>query len=245
MTTTLITGASSGLGAEMARQLAAKGHDLALCARRTDRLAELAEEIRTAHGVRVEYRPLDVNDHAAVRDVTQAFAADFGGLDRVVVNAGLGKGTPLGTGRFDANRDTVLTNVVGAIAQIEAALEVFRAQERGHLVLVASVAALRGLPKSQTAYAASKAALASIGQGLQLELAGSDIAVSVLYPGYIESEMNAGNKSPLLVSTEKGVRSMVSAIEKGSAHAIVPPLPWSVLGRVLEHAPQAVVRRLV
>ena len=244
MTTTLITGASSGLGAEMARQLAALGHDLALCARRTDRLAELAEQITAAHGVRVEYRPLDVNDHAAVRDVTQAFAADFGGIDRYIVNAGLGKGAKIGTGDFAANRDTILTNVVGALAQVEAAMEVFRAQGRGHLVLISSVAALRGLPGVPNAYAASKAALAHIGEGLQLETHGTDITVSVIYPGYIESEMSASQKTPIMASTEKGVRSIVSAIEKGSGHAIVPPMPWSVLGRVLAHAPQAVVRRL-
>ncbi|QWC86275.1 SDR family oxidoreductase [Nocardioidaceae bacterium] len=245
MTVTLITGASSGLGAETARQLAAKGHDLALCARRTDRLEELTAEITAAHDVRVEHRALDVDDHDAVREVVQAFAADFGGLDRVVVNAGIGKGAKLGTGRFDANRDTLLTNVVGALAQIEAALEVFRAQERGHLVLVSSVAALRGLPRAQTAYAASKAALAHLGEGLQMELHGTDISVTVLYPGYIDSEMNHGNTSPLMVSTEKGVRAMVAAMEKGTDHAVVPALPWSVLGRVLEHAPRAIARRLV
>ena len=79
MTTVLITGASSGLGAEMARQLAARGHDLALAARRTDRLEELRAEIAVQHpAVRVEVRALDVNDHDQVFEVFRAFRADFG-----------------------------------------------------------------------------------------------------------------------------------------------------------------------
>jgi NADP-dependent 3-hydroxy acid dehydrogenase YdfG len=146
--TLLITGASSGLGAEMARQFAARGHDLALCARRTDRLESLRAEIAGASpDVRVEVRALDVNDHDAVFEVFRAFRSDFGRIDRVVVNAGLGKGAPLGTGRFAANRDTALTNFVGALAQTEAAVEVFRDQGSGHLVMISSVSAVRGMPR--------------------------------------------------------------------------------------------------
>ena len=109
----LITGASSGLGAEMARQLADRGYDLALCARRTDRLAELATQIATAHPARrVVVKALDVTDHDAVFRVFEEFRDELGGLDKVIVNAGLGKGQPLGTGRFDANRETAETNFI-------------------------------------------------------------------------------------------------------------------------------------
>src|SRR5690554_6704339 len=125
MPTILISGASSGLGAEMARQFAAKGYDLALCARRTEKLEELRAEILAASpDRRVELRALDVNDHDAVFSVFRAFRDDFGSLDRVIVNAGLGKGAPLGTGRFDANRETAMTNFVAALAQTEAAMEI-------------------------------------------------------------------------------------------------------------------------
>ena len=159
MSTILITGASSGLGAEMARQFAALGHDLALCARRTDRLETLKAEIAAAHpDVRVAVKALDVNDHDAVFRVFEEFRDEFGGLDRVIVNAGLGKGQPLGTGRFDANRETAETNFIGALAQTEAAAQIFRAQNAGHLVMVSSFSALRGMPKNITTYAATKAA---------------------------------------------------------------------------------------
>jgi short-subunit dehydrogenase len=253
MSTILITGASSGLGAEMARQFAAKGHDLALCARRTDRLEALRDEILAAHPPqdgtqrRVELRALDVNDDAQVFEVFGAFRDDFGGLDRVVVNAGLGKGAPLGTGRYDVNRETAMTNFVAALAQAEAAMEIFRAQESGHLVLVSSMSAMRGMPKSMTVYAATKAALSHLGEGLQYELLGKPIKVTVLHCGYIASEMNARVQQEVrfMVSTEDGVRSMVDAIEKEKAHAYVPALPWTALAPVMRNAPLSVLKRLL
>jgi short-subunit dehydrogenase len=252
MSTILITGASAGLGAEMARQFAARGHDLALCARRTERLAEIQAEIAASSPERrVAVAALDVNDHDQVFEVFRGFAAELGGLDKVVVNAGLGKGAPLGTGGFTANRETAMTNFVGALAQTEAAMEIFRAQQAGHLVMISSMSAMRGMPKTMTSYAATKAGVAHLAEGIRTELHGKPlgrtIKVTVLYPGYIASEMNDGveGSSPLMVSTEKGVRAMVSAIEKQVADACVPPLPWSVLAPVMKHAPLPLFRRLI
>jgi len=249
-TTILITGASSGLGAEMARQFADLGHDLALFARRTERLDELTAEILTVHpDRRIEVRALDVNDHDAVFTVFRDFAATFGRLDRVVINAGLGKGAPLGTGGFEANRETAMTNFVGALAQTEAAMEVFRAQQGGHLVMVSSMSALRGLPKTVTTYAATKAGVAHLVEGLRTEFYGkSGYDFTVLYPGYIASEMNDGvtaAENKLMVSTEKGVAAMVSAIEKKRGSACVPPLPWAPLSVLMKHAPLPVFRRMI
>ena len=244
----LVTGASSGIGAEMARQLAARGHDLALCARRTDRLEALREEIVAAHpDRRVEVRALDVLDDDQVFEVVRAFREDLGSLDRVVVNAGLGKGAPLGTGRYDANRQTAMTNFVGALAQTEAAMEVFRDQGHGHLVMISSMSAVRGMPRSVTTYAATKAGVAHLAEGLRTELHGTDIKVSVVYPGYIVSEMNDVDaaSTPLMVSTEVGVRAIVEAIEKEKASARVPALPWVPLGLVMRHAPLPLLKRLV
>src|SRR5918994_4766178 len=141
--TILITGASSGLGEEMSRQFAELGYDLALCARRTDRLDALKAELGAAHpDRRVELKALDVNDDDAVFRVFKEFAAEFGTIDRVIINAGLGKGAPLGTGRYDANKATAMTNFVAALAQTEAAMEILRGQAaagtRGHLVMISS-----------------------------------------------------------------------------------------------------------
>lgn len=247
MSTILITGASSGLGAEMARQFAALGHDLALCARRTDRLEALQAEIALGHpGVRVEVRALDVTDHDAVFEVFRAFRDDFGHLDRVVVNAGLGKGQPLGTGRFDANRATAETNFIGALAQTEAAAEIFRAQHAGHLVMISSVSAVRGMPRNLTTYAATKAGVAHLAEGFRADMLGTPVKVTVLYPGFIVSEMSATSTStPLVASTESGVRAMVRAIEKEKASARVPEWPWQPLGFALKHLPLPLARRLM
>lgn len=245
--TILITGASSGLGEEMARQFAALGHDLALCARRTDRLEALRAELLGRHpGRRVEVRALDVNDHDQVFEVFRAFRADLGTIDRVVVNAGTGKGAPLGTGRFDVNRETAVTNFVGALAQAEAAMEIFRDQGSGHLVVISSMSAMRGMPKAGTAYAATKAGVAQLAEGLRVELLGTPIAVSVVYPGYIRSEMNERVKNaPFIVGTQKGVAAIVDAVEKEKARARVPAWPWVPVGAAMKYLPLRVVRRLL
>ena len=246
--TILITGASSGLGAEMARQFAALGYDLALCARRTDRLEELRNDLLEKHpGRRFAVKALDVTDDEAVFRVFREFATELGRIDRVVVNAGLGKGAPLGTGRYDANKQTAMTNFVAALCQSEAAMEIFRAQNAGHFVMISSLSAVRGMPKTLTTYAATKAGVAHLAEGLRAELHGKPIKVTVLYPGYIASEMNekVAQSTPLMASTEKGVTAMVGAIEKEKASAAVPAWPWTPLGFVMKHAPMPVFKKLI
>lgn len=249
--TTLITGASSGLGAEMARQLAALGQDLVLTARRTDRLDALKAEILTAHpDRRVETYAMDVTDDDAVARVFEQAKEALGHVDRVIVNAGLGKGAPYGKGSHYANRQTIETNVLGAAAQAEAAMAIFREQKAGHLVLISSVTALRGMPKSMTTYGATKAFLASLGEGIRSEMLGKpdlDIDVSVIYPGYIRTPMNekVEQKTKFMVDLEDGVRSMVVAIEARKAKALVPPKPWVAIGTAMRVLPLPVVRKLL
>ncbi|WP_433700240.1 SDR family oxidoreductase [Nocardiopsis sp. CA-288880] len=244
--TILISGASAGLGAEMARQFAALGYDLALCARRVDRMEALREEITAAHpGRRVELRALDVTDADAVLSVFGDLADAFGGMDRVIVNAGLGKGAALGTGRHDANRRTAETNFMGALAQTEAAMGIFRAQGHGHLVLISSMSALRGMRRSMTVYAATKAGVSAIAEGLRAErVPGLD--VSVVHPGYIRTGMNerVEQRTRFMVDTVPGVRSMVAAIERRRVKAYVPAWPWVPIGFAMRVLPLSVVSRL-
>jgi len=242
----LITGASSGLGAEMARQFAAKGRDLALCARRLDRLEALRAELTAAQpSITVAVRQLDVTDADAVFTAFRELRDELGGVDRVIVNAGLGKGAPLGTGRFAANRETAMTNFIGSLAQCEAALEHFRAVGAGHLVVVSSMSALRGLPGPLTTYSASKAAVAVLAEGIRADVHATPIVVTTLRPGFIRSEMSGKTETrmPLMAGTEAGVRAMVSAIEREVAVTAVPPWPWKPIGLVLRYAPMRVLRR--
>ena len=249
MPTTLITGASSGLGAEMARQLADRGWDLALAARRIERLEGLRDEILARHpDRRVELRALDVTDDDAVFTVFRAFRDDFGTIDRVVVNAGLGKGAPLGTGRYDANRQTAMTNFVAAPAQTEAAMEIFRDQRRGHLVMISSISAMRGMRKTVTTYAATKAGVAALAEGVQRDARRARPRhprlddLPRLHP---LGDERAGQEDPVHRRHRAGRAAMVEAIEKEKANALVPPWPWVPLGKAMRHLPLPLVRRIM
>ena len=241
----LITGASSGLGAGMARAFAARGRDLALCARRVDRLEELKAELTQRYpSIRVAIAELDVNDHDRVPQVFAALGAEIGGLDRVVVNAGIGKGAPLGSGKLWANKETIETNLVAALVQIETALEIFTKQGHGHLVLISSVLGNKGVGGVKAAYAASKAGVSSLGESLRAQYARGPITVTVIEPGYIESEMTAKTANTMLmVDNRTGVAMMVDAIEKEKGRAIVPGWPWIPLVAVLRALPPRLTRR--
>ncbi|GAS86423.1 SDR family oxidoreductase [Mycolicibacterium brisbanense] len=241
----LITGASSGLGAGMARQFAAKGRDLALCARRTDRLDELKAELADRHPyIKVAVAALDVNDHEAVPRVFGELSEELGGIDRVIVNAGIGKGWPLGEGKPWANKATLETNLVAGLVQIESALEMFKKSGSGHLVLISSVLGNSGVPGGKAAYCASKAGMSSLGESLRAEYDKGPIRVTVIEPGYIESEMTArSNTTMLMVDNETGVRAMVEAIEKEKGRAVVPRWPWAPLTQVLRLLPPKYTKR--
>ena len=242
----LITGASSGLGEEMARQFAALGRNLALAARRTDRLDELRAELTATYpGITVAVRVLDVNDHDAVFKVFGEFREELGSLDRVVVNAGLGKGQPIGTGYFYANKQTAETNFVAALAQCEAAMEAFREQDSGHLVVISSMSAMRGMRGNLSTYAATKAGIAALAEGIRVDTLKTPIKVSTIYPGYIRSEMNDKvKKTPLMVDTVPGVRAMVKAIEREVAEACAPSWPWTLLGFAMRNLPLPIVAKM-
>ncbi|MGB3301174.1 SDR family oxidoreductase [Gordonia sp. (in: high G+C Gram-positive bacteria)] len=240
----IITGASSGLGEGMAREFAARGRSLGLAARRLDRLDELAGELRS-QAKQVAISKLDVTNVESVPVVFDALADELGGLDRVIVNAGLGKGAPIGTGHAAANIETIETNLVGALAQIEAAMSIFRKQNAGHLVLVSSMSAVRGMPKAQAAYSASKAGLSALGQGLQAEMARTPIKVTVLLPGYIETDINRGVKTSMMTDTDTGVKAMVAAIEAERTRAAVPSWPWTPISWGLKFLPDALSSKLI
>lgn len=241
----LITGASSGLGAGMARAFAAQGRDLALCARRTDRLEDLkAELLQQYPSIKIAVAQLDVNDHDQVPKVFAELSDELGGIDRVIVNAGIGKGARLGSGKLWANKATLETNLIAALVQIEAALEMFHKSGSGHLVLISSVLGNKGVPGVKAAYAASKAGLSSLGESLRAEYAKGPIKVSVMEPGYIESEMTAkSGTTMLMVDNETGVRKLVAAIESEPGRAAVPWWPWAPLVQLMRVLPPPLTKR--
>lgn len=241
----LITGASSGLGAGMARQFAAKGRDLALCARRAENLEQLKAELTAKYpAITVAVAALDVNDHEAVPKVFEELSEELGGIDTVIVNAGIGKGFPIGGGKPWHNIATIETNLVSALVQIETAMAMFKAAGRGHLVLVSSVLGNKGVPGVKAAYAASKAGVTSLGESLRAEYPSGPIKITVLEPGYIESEMTAkSNSTMLMVDNETGVKAMVDAIEKEKGRAVVPGWPWWPLVELMKVLPPRYTKR--
>lgn len=229
----------------MARQFAAKGRHLALCARRTERLEELKAELTDRHPyIKIAVAALDVNDHEAVPRVFGELSEELGGIDRVIVNAGIGKGWPLGEGKPWANKATLETNLVAGLVQIEAALEMFKKAGSGHLVLISSVLGNTGVPGGKAAYCASKAGMTSLGESLRAEYDKGPIRVTVVEPGYIESEMTAkANSTMLMVDNETGVRALVEAIEKEKGRAVVPRWPWAPLTQVMRLLPPKYTKR--
>lgn len=243
--TILITGASSGIGAGMAREFAQRGYNLAVCARRLERLETLKQELESKYGVKVSCKVLDVTNYDHVFQVFREFRQEFGTIDRVIVNAGVGDGRRIGNGKFEINRATVETNFISALAQSEAAVEIFREQKFGHLVMISSMSAIRGMPKHLTAYGASKAAVAHLAEGIRAELIDTDIKVSTIFPGYIRTEINEGAKKlPFEVDEKTGSHLLAKAIEKEPVKAYVPQWPWLPLGLAMKVLPLKIVNKL-
>ena len=242
----LITGASSGLGHGMAVEFAKQGCNLALCARRVERLEELKAQLEGINpNIKVFIRSLDVNDHDEVFSVFKAFRDDMGTLDRVIVNAGMGKGASIGTGYFHANKQTAVTNFVSAVAQCEAAMDIFRDQNAGHLVTISSISAVRGFRRAMTVYAATKAAITSLSEGIRIDVRNTPIKVTCIHPGFIRSEINDKvEKVPFIVDTETGCKAMVKAINNEKANSYVPTWPWAWLHWILRIAPQSWIAKM-
>jgi NAD(P)-dependent dehydrogenase (short-subunit alcohol dehydrogenase family) len=236
--TVFITGASSGIGRALAMELASRGYDLFLTARRVDVLEQLRGDIAAADPARrVEIRGLDVTDDADVVAAIEEAADRLGRCDIVVANAGVGNSGRVAEGTVERARLIVQTNLVGAIATIDAAVAQFRRQGGGQIVGVSSVAGVRGLPGSSS-YSASKAGLAVYLQSVRAETYGEPITVTTIAPGYIDTPLNRDMKSrPFLIGVEQGARRMADLIERRVAYATVPRFPWTFLAPLLRVLP--------
>ena len=246
--TVLITGASSGLGAMMARKFAYLGYDLAICARRLERLDAIKAELESEFGVQVHTKRLDVTDYDQIFDVFNAFHAKIGKLDKIIVNAGVGDSRVIGHGRFNVNRATAETNFIAAIAQCEAAMQIFRAQNDGQLVVISSMSAVRGLPRHLTTYAAAKAGLARLAEGIRADMIKEKlpITVSTIYPGYVRTDLNIGAKYlPFEVEEEEGAEVIIKAIEAKVDEAYVPSWPWLPIGLGMKYLPLKVITKFI
>lgn len=190
----LVTGASSGIGAAIVRRLAGAGMHIVMCARRTDRLQALADEVE-ALGVRCVAVTADLRHETEVLKVIIAARSAFGGVDVLVNNAGLGREAPLLDGATDHWRVMLEVNVLAlSIFTREAVADMRARGDDGHVIHLSSMAGHR-MPKSPTGafYAATKHAVKALTEGLRRELwhAGSNIRVTAISPGFVETEFAA------------------------------------------------------
>ena len=207
-------------------------------------LEEVRGEIGRAHPDReISVRALDVTDHADVASAIQEAAERHGGLDIVVANAGLGSTGFVAQGNFERDRAVIETNVIGALATVDAAIALFRRQGYGQIVGITSVAGYRGLPTSAS-YSASKAALSTYLDAVRAETHGEPITVTALAPGYIDTPINQDMPSrPFLIPVDKGARIAADLIERGAKHSTVPRMPWTLIRPLLRVVPTGLLAR--
>lgn len=235
-----ITGASSGIGAAIARRLGAAGAAVVLGARRADRLAALAQEI-TDGGGRAVAVPTDVTRRADLVALVGAATARFGRLDVLVGNAGVMPLSLLGAAKVDEWDRMVDVNLKGVLYGVAAALPVFAAQGAGHFVHVSSVAD-RWVGPTSAVYSATKSAVRVLTEGLRQE-AGRHVRVTLVAPGATESELAEGISDPELrrLAVEQFRRDLVpaDAIARAVAFAIDQPADVDVNEIVVRPTAQA------
>ena len=184
----LVTGASSGIGAATARAFAGAGLRVALCARRKDRLERLAGEIG-GRGGEASAHAVDVTDADAVRAMVETVGARWGRLDVLVNNAGRGLSATVEQTTAEELRALMELNVVAVLSATQAVLPIMRRQGRGHVINLSSIVGRRAVPY-RAAYSATKFALGALSETLRVELTGTGIAVSLVYPIGTETELH-------------------------------------------------------
>jgi short-subunit dehydrogenase len=238
----LITGASSGIGHGLALELARRGAKLGLVARRREMLDEIVAEItaqETSRSAPVLTFPADVQDAQALRAASDRMREQFGRIDVLIANAGIGGSHD--AAELDAAKvaNVINTNVIGASNSVAAVVPEMVKRGSGHLVVISSLAAYRGLPKS-AAYCASKAAVSAMFESLRVDLKDRGIYVTIIHPGFIKTPMTAGRqaKLPGLQELETAVNKILNAIERRKKSYA---FPWQLatvvrLGMIMPNA---------
>jgi len=235
----LITGASSGIGEALARELSMRGWDLALLARRADRLQELAREFPRSLAI-----TCDVRDSASVHEAVRSAEAQLGGpFDLVIANAGVG----IPTFAFELNLDDaeqmVRVNILGMLYLFDAVVPSMIERGRGRFAGVASLAGHRGLPSSSV-YSATKSAMQSFLEASRIELKPLGVGVTIINPGFIATAMTEKNKSmPFLWQAPRAAKYIADRLERGK-EVIEFPLPMSLLTRSFRFLPRALFDRM-
>src|ERR1044072_3360471 len=218
----MITGSSSGIGKGIALEVAARGANVALLARREELLNEIVREAEKRN-VKAVSAAADVRDAKAVRGAADRFRKELGTIDVLIANAGIGTSDHVTRLTPEHAANVISINVLGAVNSVAAVLPEMIQRKQGRLVAISSLAAYRGLPKSG-AYCARKAALTSYFESVRIDLRNTGGGVTVIYPGFIKTDLTSGRpaKMPYLMELDEGVRQMVSAIEREKKSSAFP-----------------------
>jgi short-subunit dehydrogenase len=224
----LVTGASSGIGWEVAKLLALGGTKVGLVARRRDQLDALASEIRAAGGT-AEVAPADITDRAQTVAALRGLEERLGPVDLLLANAGLGGSTFLEPEiNIDEIEQMYRVNVFGVLYSVEAVLPGMLARRRGHLVAISSLGSYKGLP-GEFGYTSSKAAVNNLMEGFRIELRPRGIHVTTVCPGFVTTPMTSGFKfkMPFLLSAAEAARRIVLALRgKPAVYDFPRPMRW-------------------
>lgn len=220
----LVTGASSGIGWELARQLAAEGCKIGLVARREAPLRELEALIASAGGTATA-AVADVGQRKQIESAFQHIRSRLGPIDLVIANAGVGKATFLDPVNIADVEEMIRINLMGVIYTLSTALPDMLARKSGHLVAISSLAGYRGLP-GESAYCASKAAVNAYMDGLRIHLRGTGVTATTVCPGFVKTPMTAETDPvhmPQLLEADVAAKRIIGAIKAGTK---VYNFPW-------------------
>ena len=235
----LITGGSTGIGAEVARLLASQGAKVAIAARRKDKLDQVVATIEAAGGSARAYS-LDVTDKKQVEAVVAATVADFGQLDVLINNAGLMPIRPMAEVNTDEWDAMIDVNLKGTLYGIAAALPRFLAQESGHIINLSSVAGVKVFAPGGTVYSGTKFAVSAITEGLRQEV-GDKIRVTSIAPGAVESDLKHTTSGTAVDTVLDFYKQAIPAasVARAIAFAIAQPADVDINEIVLRPTAQA------
>lgn len=242
--TAIVVGASSGMGEAVARRLAQRGWRVALVARREDKLRAIAEDIarRTGRDDALAYAH-DVTHFEEVPSLFDRIVRDLGGLGLIVYAAGIMPDVAPDEYDFQKDRAMVEVNLLGMMAWMNEAADLFRRLKRGTIVGIGSVAGDRGR-KDRPAYNTSKGAQAIFLESLRNRLAAHNVRVVTIKPGPVATAMTVRlGDQPFQISASEAARQIVAACESARATVYVPRR-WALIMCVIRHIPSVIFRRL-
>lgn len=239
----LVLGSSSAIAEQIGRLLASVGTIFYLTARNIDRLEAVAADLRVRGAVRVETARLDVTDVSALTGLVSDVSEELGGLDTVIVAAGLLPDQARVNNDSDLLRGTMEVNAVSAMVVLNEAAALFEQQSHGQIVAIGSVAGDRGRA-TNAAYGAAKGALEIFMSGLRQRLHKSGVQVLLVKPGFVDTPMTADfTKGPLWASPKRAAKDIVRAMEKGRS-VIYTPWYWRWIMLVIRYFPESIFVRL-